>query len=315
MSKILSVDVHESKPNISIPVSRVGIVNFKRPIRIKYNSNKMTLIATIDIFVDIPRSKKGAHISRNIEAIDEIFENGNMEFPIDELPEYAVKLVEKLAKKHDYANHIEVRIRGEIPIEKEAPVSKVKSYTAVRVIAGAEFCKNDGNITKYRILGVELEGMTVCPNSYKMTLDYAYERLKELGFTENEINKVLFVVPLSAHNQRGTGKLVIKSEEKISVKIDELVMIVEKSMSSPVYPLLKRADEQRMVIDAHHNPRFTEDVVRYMVGLLVKEHSNRIPDDAFVIASQRNYESIHAHDVYSEIRGVFKELKEELNSD
>ncbi len=315
MIEILSVDVHESKPNISIPVSRVGIVNFKRPISIKYNSNKMTFTATIDIFVDIPSSKKGAHISRNIEAIDEIFENGNMEFFLDELPEYAVKLVEKLAKKHDYANHIEVRIRGEIPVEKEAPISKVKSYTLVRVIAGAELCKNGAKITKYRILGVELEGMTVCPNSYKMTMDYTREKLKKLGFSDAEINKVLSAVPLSAHNQRGTGKLIIKSEEKLLIKIDELVRIVEKSMSSPVYPLLKRVDEQRMVIDAHRNPRFTEDVVRFMIGLLVKNYSNSIPDNAFVIASQRNYESIHAHDVYSEIRGVFKELKEEMNID
>ena len=313
MEMSMMVDVHESKPPVKVSVSRVGIVNFKRPIQLIFNGSKVTAVTTINIFVDIPRTKKGAHISRNIEAIDEIFENGELEVDADRFTDYAVKLAKKLSQKHDYTNHIEVELETELPVEKKAPKSHIKSYSIVRVSAGSEIYKENGENEKiFKTISVELEGMTVCPNSYKMTMDYAREKLKEKGFSEDQIEVILNTVPLSAHNQRGTGRIKIKSKKDVKIKISEIVSVIEESMSSPVYPILKRVDEQYMVIYAHFNPRFTEDVVRHMVGLLVKKYGNKIPDDAFIIASQQNYESIHAHDVYSEIKGYFRDLKAEI---
>jgi len=46
------------------------------------------------------------------------------------------------------------------------------------------------------------------------------------------------------------------------INAEDLVRIVEGSMSSPVYELLKRPDELFVVEHAHLQPRFVEDSVR-----------------------------------------------------
>lgn len=312
MKSVIYSDVHESRPRYPITVTRAGIVNFETPIKLVIGGEKLVCIATIDILVDVPATKKGAHMSRNIEAIDEIFTNHDVEVRIENLGDYSVKLAKRLAEKHYYASRIEVEMVIQIPYEKSAPVSGAKSNSVARILLGSRIYRGGEGEEVTKLLGVEIEGMTVCPNSVNMTKDYAREELRNSGFSDEEIDKILEVVPVSAHNQRGTSRLLIETDENTDVPIFDLIEIVEKSLSSPVYPILKRADEQFMVISAHRNPRFTEDVVRYMVGLFLRKFGNKIPSDSLLVASQRNYESIHAHDVLAEIVGTVGELMNEI---
>ena len=46
------------------------------------------------------------------------------------------------------------------------------------------------------------------------------------------------------------------------VWFEELIDIAEQSASAPVYPLLKRADERHVTMQAFDNPVFVEDMVR-----------------------------------------------------
>ena len=55
---------------------------------------------------------------------------------------------------------------------------------------------------------------------------------------------------------------------------EDLVGIVERSMSAPVYELLKRPDELYVVEHAHLRPRFVEDSVR----IAIKELLDARPD-------------------------------------
>jgi len=41
---------------------------------------------------------------------------------------------------------------------------------------------------------------------------------------------------------------------------EELIAIAEQSASAPVYPLLKRADERHVTMQAFDNPVFVEDM-------------------------------------------------------
>ena len=79
-------------------------------------------------------------------------------------------------------------------------------------------------------------------------------------------------------------------------------------MSAPILTLLKRTDELHVVEQAHANPRFVEDVVREMIAGVVEEFPE-LEDDAFVQAHQRNFETIHAHDVIAERTGLLGELR------
>ncbi|MBC5810763.1 MAG: GTP cyclohydrolase I FolE2 [Candidatus Eremiobacteraeota bacterium] len=98
------------------------------------------------------------------------------------------------------------------------------------------------------------------------------------------------------------------------VRAEDLVEIVENSMSSETYDLLKRPDEFFVVNKAHHNPRFVEDVVRGILAGALEMYAD-FPDDTFVLASQVNYESIHKHDAIAESFGTFGELRAELRGE
>jgi GTP cyclohydrolase-4 len=134
--------------------------------------------------------------------------------------------------------------------------------------------------------------------------------LREEGFSASESALILKVLPAPSHNQRGRGTLIIGSDERVAA--ENLVHIVEASMSSETYELLKRPDEFMVVNKAHHNPRFVEDVVREML-LNVAEVLTFLPDDAFVLAKQVNFEGIHKHDAYAERNGLLGDIRAELN--
>jgi GTP cyclohydrolase I/GTP cyclohydrolase-4 len=94
-----------------------------------------------------------------------------------------------------------------------------------------------------------------------------------------------------------------------------LLTIVESSMSSEIYELMKRPDELEVVEKAHRRPRFVEDCVREMVRMAVERYGVSLGEDAFVMARQENLETIHQHNVVAERHGLFGELARELSSD
>jgi GTP cyclohydrolase-4 len=114
---------------------------------------------------------------------------------------------------------------------------------------------------------------------------------------------------MASHNQRGRGTLLIGSE--MQVRAENLVHIVEASMSSETYELLKRTDEFFIVNKAHRNPRFAEDVVREMLRNVVEIYPD-LPDDAFVLAKQENFEGIHKHNAFAERFGALGEIRREM---
>src|SRR2546426_994936 len=111
-----------------------------------------------------------------------------------------------------------------------------------------------------RLVGVEATGINACPCAQGLVRERAAERLGEAGFDELDVERILELVPLATHNQRGRGTLFVGSD--VAVNAEQLVRIVEGSMSSPVYELLKRPDELFVVEHAHLQPRFVEDSVR-----------------------------------------------------
>ena len=133
------------------------------------------------------------------------------------------------------------------------------------------------------------------------------------GFSDEEIEKVLAAVPVATHNQRGLGTLHIGCTELCDDEIEASVLlgIVEHSMSSEVYELMKRSDEAHVVEKAHRRPRFVEDCVREMIRGVVETFPD-LADAAFVSARQVNLETIHQHNVVAERFGTLKEVREEL---
>jgi len=157
--------------------------------------------------------------------------------------------------------------------------------------------------------------MTACPCAQGLVEDGARARLTEQGFDSEDIDRIVDAVPIATHNQRGIGTLHIGLPEDSDTDIDarRLLRIVETSMSSEIYELMKRSDERSVVEKAHANPRFVEDCVREMIRQ-VTEAFPELRDGAFVQARQENLETIHRHNVVAERYGLLSEIAGELES-
>jgi len=165
------------------------------------------------------------------------------------------------------------------------------------------------------LTGVQAQGMTACPCAQGLVSDRARERLATHGYTPDQIDEILDAVPVATHNQRGIGTLYVGRPEGSDVEVDapDLLRIVERSMSSEIYELMKRSDEVEVVEKAHAHPRFVEDCVREMIRRVVEAYPE-LGEDAFVCARQENLETIHRHSVVAERTGLVSEIRAELSS-
>jgi GTP cyclohydrolase-4 len=165
-------------------------------------------------------------------------------------------------------------------------------------------------------VGVSATGITACPCAQELVAARARERLSaKEGFSEEQIERILASVPVATHNQRGLGTLQIGCLEGCDAEIDAktLLEIVEGSMSSEIYELMKRSDEVEVVEKAHRRPRFVEDCVREMVAGVVATFPG-LDGASFISARQENLETIHQHNVVAERHGLLSELRGEIDS-
>ena len=150
--------------------------------------------------------------------------------------------------------------------------------------------------------------MPMCSESLK---EKAVDNLKEKGFSDEDIVKILDSVVIATHNQRGIGTIMIEVPDGYDISIGKIINIIKKSMSGEVYELLKRVDEGYVVETAHNNPKFVEDCAREMIKRVVDEF-NYLPDDTEVLVRQVNKESIHRHDAFAERYSKMGDLRAEL---
>ena len=71
---------------------------------------------------------------------------------------------------------------------------------------------------------------------------------------------------------------------------------------------MKRDDEAAVVINAHRNPKFVEDMVRDVLKKIVDEYTE-LPDDVEVVVKSESEESIHKHNAFAERTATLGELR------
>lgn len=302
----LNRDVQQSLPHVQVGLSRAGVTGIHRILRIVRDGQEHLFYAEMDLFADLNARQMGVHMSRFSDALEEVAE----EIILSKSPSIET-LAERIARQvieRQQALRSEVHIRAVYPMTKLAPVSGKKSQELYTLI-GIAVCTPDRS---KRIVGVEAEGMTACPCAQDMIREHSMQRLLEVGLSAEDAERALKAIPIATHNQRGRGTLLIGSNHQ--VQAEDLVGIVEASMSSETYDLLKRPDELFVVTKAHQNPRFVEDVVREMLQNVVDIYPG-LPDDAFVMAKQINFESIHKHDAFAERSGTLGEIRREILGD
>ena len=305
-------DTQDDAPSVPIKLTRVGVTGVKKLLQLeRKNKRPIILLPSFDAFVDLPSNQKGVHMSRNPEAISEVLETVAKDSTVD-VESLCAKIVDKMMTKHEYARRVEISMTTDFMFMKESPVTKNKTQEMAQLKAKAVGLRDEeGNVTIRKSIGAELIGMTVCPCAQESVRES--DKTKLLEFLDEETTqKVLDTVTFASHNQRGVGTLLIEVPEDKNVKAEDLIDIIETSMSSPVCELLKRPDENATVMNAHRKPVFVEDCVRNMMEKIVQKYSD-FPDDTLITARQENQESIHRHNAFAEKVTTLGELKEELS--
>ena len=303
-------DVQADQPDVTVGLNRVGVTGVEKLVKIPRGEKRpIVLMATFEVFVDLPGWRKGADMSRNMEVIDTTLEEAVRE-PTGRWEELCGDVAERLLDRHDYTSKATVSMEGTYMTRDQTPATDRETQGTVDVIAGAT--ATDEETTQS--IGARVTGMTVCPCSQGMSEGRAREELVALGVDDETIEAFLDAVPQPGHSQRGHATLQIESTGVAPVDFHDIIDVAKDAMSARIYNLAKRPDEDDMTIAAHANPKFVEDCVRSMAQGVIERFPD-LPDDAVVTMKQSNDESIHQHNAHAERVATIETLRAELNGE
>lgn len=292
MSKLIDLpDVQARPSHLKFKLTRVGVTGVKKLIQIQRpNSDTIiSLVVKMDLFVDLPASQKGSHMSRNLELVSEITD-ANLKKPVKDLETFCAHTAKKLLEKHEYATRSEIKAEADYFLKRTYP-SGYSGLEPYKLVAEAR-AKKSSEVKK--LIGVKVIGMTACP--------CAMEIIGKLGkYNPSEVPPT--------HNQRNITTVMIEvPSNNTNVDANDLIEIAEDAFSSPTYSILKRAEEGELVYKAHKNPKFVEDVVRDILNTILQKYKD-LPDDVIVVVRSESEESIHKHNAYAERVTTLGELK------
>ena len=250
-------DVQKERDPRNVAIDRVGVRNVSYPIIVMdRGSGTQSTVASVSMSVLLPHEYRGTHMSRFIETLEEY--KGKIG------PATLEALTKHLCAKLD-ATEAEILFQFPYFMYKKAPVSGIPSYMRYEGSLQGMYKEDVFDM----ITGVEVAVQTLCPCS------------KEIS-------------SCGAHNQRTRVRLRVRMDEL--VWFEEMIQMVERSSSTPLYTLLKRDDEKYVTEQAYANPHFVEDVVRDLAVELNRDSRITWYDISVVSA-----ESIHNHDAFAEL--------------
>ena len=291
-------DVQNHHVPDSFRLTRVGVTGVKKPVRVRRPGRTVTLQPEISLFVDLPARQRGSHMSRNIEVVSELVER-SVKRPCSSLEELAAKLSRGLLDRHEYATQAESEMRADYFVEKKNPSGR--SSTEHYSLLARAVAHRGARILVRKSIGVEVVGMTACPCAQETVREF-------LAAGDRRLRNGTYPAPMLTHNQRNITSLMVEVPERFSVEADDLIRLVEGSQSSPTYEILKRPDEGQVVLNAHRNPKFVEDVVRDLLRKVVESYPD-LPDEVAVSVRSESEESIHKHNAVAERITTMGELR------
>ena len=252
-------DVQNKPDTRRIAIQRVGVKGVRHPFQMRTASGAIqSTVGTWNMYVQLPDKKKGTHMSRFIALLEEC--NAPDAPPLD--VRALAALAEKMLKLLDATEGC-IEVSFPYFIKKTAPVSRVESLMDYEVSLICEIRNGKPEIRQKVLVPVT----SLCPCSREISAH-------------------------GAHNQR--SHITVNALLKADFPIEDLIGRIEKQASCELYGLLKRPDEKFVTEYAYANPKFVEDLVRDIAGVLNMD--NRVT--AYTLEAE-NFESIHNHSAYA----------------
>ena len=280
------VDIQNTADTREVPLEKVGVKNVKYPLQVLDKANNVqNTTASVNLFVNLPHNFKGTHMSRFIQVFHKYHKDISMNNFLDMLEEIRTKLDAQRAFG---------RIAFPYFVEKLSPVTK--SPGMMEYICTYEGESSVLQETKEDIAGENFGGKNggQFPDESEKKIP---QKISQKFFVSIKV-PIATLCPCSkaiseygAHNQRGFVKVKILYSKFFW--IEDVISMIEECASTPLYSVLKRADEKFVTEHAYDNPRFVEDVVRE-VYLGLKKMSFK----GFTVEVETE-ESIHFHNAYA----------------
>jgi GTP cyclohydrolase IV len=256
-------------PKVKEVIDRVGISGLRTILKLSNAGGETQFAAEIDLFIDLPEDRKGIHMSRLVESINEVVSRSSQR-PKASFEKLGMNILAELKKRHHYSKG-EIAIKTTLFMSRHTPVTNKKTDEPydieIGVVSqGEKFYKN---------MRVKAIGNTLCPHSLETTHG-------------------------KAHVQRAELDLLIEAPIKEKIPLEELINICENSFSSPTYTVLKTVDEAAVVEEMFRNPKFVEDLARDCF-----RQTKNLKFTGRVKIRATSFESIHKHNAVSEIERVF----------
>lgn len=268
--KTVLPDMQNRPDKRGVAINWVGIFDYRIPFRVRTKGGgSQPTIGRIDIDCNLSAKTKGANMSRFSQVIEKALEKKLLDIDL-------VKDMLRACQKRLEADNSRITIYFPYFLTKKAPVSKKVSHSHYDCAFKGQMRNNKLKL----FLEAKIHYTSCCPCS------------KEMSLTKKGSN-----LGCGAHNQRSvaTVKLRFRNLTKF-VWIEDIVKIIEKASSCPIWNTLKRPDEKYVTERAYKNPKFTEDVVRDVSLMLDKLHEI----DYYKVTVEHE-ESIHQSNARAEI--------------
>ena len=256
-------DVHSTLPAHSYGIE-TGVSGLLYNVRLKPGKNCYPLTINVSAYVALPRTQRGTHISRFIEAIDSVLNENECSEVYDSLE----RIVSRVLERHTYSDQAAVAISGSVYSHEKALDYWFKVEYRHRMGGGGRWT-----------IRTRITGITSCPSARAV---YRY-------FEEDECNVT--------HMQRAHAYVIARTSTRPNVSPEEIAIMSAEAFSATPRRKLKRVEEYELVKRASNNTKFTEDVARELTYVLAKYLGERLGKGAKVSIIVKSMESIHPFDI------------------
>ncbi len=283
------MEVQDSPPSIPLPLGWVGFRNVRVRVSLDTPEGAMVLDLSVGATVSLGPQMRGAHLSRNVEALSLALEPRRTYRNIEE---YLDSVVRSLLDLHPYSERARASASTTLYVNLE--YAGIRGVEPVEATIAVTLSRSGDRLIE---VSASVYGLTVCPSA----MDTAASRLGVLagGISISHSQKV-----------RLTGVIRYRAG---FVRIEEVARALWDSFSAPAFTFLKRVDEAKLVEAAHRNPQFAEDVARRAIlnlYKLAKRHG--LPGDTALEVEVESLESIHPHNVYVQLSSSLESVEEML---
>ncbi len=256
------IDPQSSQISSAFAIDAAGITDLRYPFSVASEGLEhaaQTVTATWSIAAGVAKTERGTHMSRFIAGLEHMRQQ----------PQTLTSLQQFAARLLDDVQSTDVEIGADfcwfMPVA--APVTGAQALLDHRVVFSVQ-----AGQTRLRRVRMQVAAKSVCPCS---------KAISERG----------------AHNQRSLITATVDYRDHAApLALESLSDILQNTASSPVYPLLKRADEKYVTEAAFDQAVFVEDIARNVAVKL-----SDISAIARFVVEVRNLESIHSHDCFARI--------------